>query len=116
MAKDREEEIRDEIGAVLAKLRVQEFALLELLRSVSSEQAARLANGLRARVNEWALDAGPQFTPRVDQMASEQLASLLGALDEPPTMPAQLQLEIPDRRSTPHREGGLVGSSSDSTP
>jgi hypothetical protein len=27
-------------------------------------------------------------------MASEQLASLLGALDDAPTMPAQLQLDI----------------------
>ena len=34
------------------------------------------------------------FTARVDEMASAQLTSLLGALDDAATMPAQLKLEI----------------------
>ena len=94
MEHDKKEEIRDAIDAVLAKVRVLEFGLLELLHALPKEDAAVLANGLRARVNEWALEAGPRFTARVDEMASEQLTSLLGALDDAPTMPAQLQLEI----------------------
>ena len=94
MARDHEAEIQDAIDAALAKLRVQEFALLELLQALPKPDASTLADGLRARVNEWALEAGPSFTARVDEMASEQLTSLLGALGEAPTMPAQLRLEI----------------------
>ena len=63
-----------------------EFGLVELLHALPKEDATVLANGLRARVNEWALEAGPRFTARVDEMASEQLTSLLGALDDAPTM------------------------------
>lgn len=99
MTGDREEEIQEEIDAALARLRVQEFALLEVLQTLSSPHAAAVANGLRTRVNAWALEAGHRFTPTVDETASEQLTSLLGALDEAPTMPAQLLLEISDRLS-----------------
>ena len=94
MARDHEAEIQDAIDAALAKLRVQEFALLELLQALPKPDAAALADGLRARVNEWAREAGLSFTTRVDEVASEQLTSLLGALGEAPTMPAQLRLEI----------------------
>ncbi|HEV7915095.1 MAG TPA: hypothetical protein VGP22_15120 [Albitalea sp.] len=97
MIDDREKQIDEAIDAVLARLRVQEFALLELLYALPRHNAITLANGLRARVNEWALDAGPRFTPAADESASEQLATFLGALDDAPTMPAQLQVEIQHR-------------------
>lgn len=99
MTSDREAEIQQEIDAALARLRVQEFALLEVLQTLSSPHAAAVANGLRARVNAWALEAGHLLTPTVDETATEQLTSLLGALDEAPTMPARLLLEVPDRSS-----------------
>ena len=95
MENDRERELQDAIDAVLARLRVQEFALLELLHALPRHNAMLMANGLRARVNAWTLDAGPRFTPSVDETTSEQLATLLTALDEP--VSAQLQLETCDQ-------------------
>ena len=97
MGNDREQEIQEAIDAVLARLRVQEFALLELLHALPRHNAMALANGLRARVNEWALDAGSRFTPIVDENASEQLAAFLGVLDEAPTIPAPLHIESRER-------------------
>lgn len=94
MGNDREQEIQEAIDAVLARLRVQEFALLELLHALPRHNAMALANGLRARVNEWARDAGARFTATVDENASEQLAAFLDVLDdETPTQPAPLQIE-----------------------
>ena len=46
--------------------------------------AVTLANGLRARVNEWSLGAGPQFTPIVDESACKQFTTFLGGLEEAP--------------------------------
>ena len=86
MGEDREAQVREEMRAVLAKLKGLECALLEILQGLGKEQAA-VAAGLRARVNEWSLRAGSDFTPLVDEMASEQLTSLLGALDEAPQLP-----------------------------
>lgn len=94
MGDDRERQIQNEIDAVLARLRVQEFALVELLCALPRHNAIALANGLRARVNAWALEAGPHFTATVDETASEQLATFLGALDEGLTIRAHSPLEI----------------------
>ncbi len=74
--------------------RVQEFALLELLNALRRRNGLAVANGLRARVNEWHLDSGPQFTQTVDEAASEQLGTFLGALDDVHTMPTRLLLEV----------------------
>jgi hypothetical protein len=90
MGQDREAEVREEMRAVLAKLKVLECALLEVLQGLGKDRAAAVAAGLRARVNEWSLHAGSDFTPLVDEMASEQLTSLLGALDEAPQLPVLL--------------------------
>jgi hypothetical protein len=88
MGADREAEVRDEMQAVLAKLKVLECALLEVLQGFDKDMASTIAAGLRARVNEWSLLAGSDFTPLVDEMASQQLATLLGALDDAPASPA----------------------------
>jgi hypothetical protein len=94
MGNDREQEIQAAIDAVLARLRVQEFALLELLHALPRHNAMALANALRARVNEWALDAGARFTATADQNAAEQLAAFLDVLDdETPTQPAPLHID-----------------------
>lgn len=90
MGADREAKLQDEVQAVLAKLRVLEFALLEVLQGYDKDQAACVAAGLRARVNEWSLTAGPSLTTLVDEMASAQLSSLLSALDEAPSLPEHL--------------------------
>lgn len=95
MGADREAEVRDEMQAVLAKLKVLECALLEVLQGFDKDRAAAVAAGLRDRVNEWSLLAGSEFTPLVDEMASEQLSSLLGALDEAPALPELIADEWP---------------------
>lgn len=97
MPKDRETELQEAIEAVQARLRVQEFTLLELLHALPRRNAVTLANGLRARVNEWSLGAGPQFTPIVDESACEQLTTLLGALGEAPADHQEMRLEIQER-------------------
>ena len=97
MTKDREIELQEAIEAVQAQLRVQEFALLELLHALPRHNAVTLANGLRARVNEWSLGAGAQFTPIVDESACEQLATFLRALGEGPAEQTELRFEIQDR-------------------
>jgi len=94
MENDREQELQDAIDVLLAQLRVQQFALLELLQLVPRHDAMALANGLRARVNEWTLAAGHRFTPTVDETTSEHLATFLTALDSPSPTPAQLQIEL----------------------
>lgn len=81
--------LQAEIESLTARVRVQEFAMLEVLHLLSPKHGQLLAEGLRARVNEWALHAGPQFTPNVDESASAQLASLLVAMNEAP-----LQLDL----------------------
>ena len=63
MDDSRELEIQEAIDGVLARLRVQEMALLELLVTLPRHNPIALANGLRARVNEWALSAGPPPHP-----------------------------------------------------
>ena len=88
MSHDKEAEIQDSISAILARQRVLEFALIEMLHALPRSDATRLADGLRARVNAWALEAAPQFTQQVDEMAVEQLSSLLGALNQQPTLAA----------------------------
>lgn len=97
MHNDREAEIQDAIEAVQARLRVQEFALLELLLALPRHNAVALANGLRARVNEWSLGAGPQFTANVDESACEQLTTFLGALDEGPATQADARFDLFER-------------------
>src|SRR5688572_10823711 len=97
MDKDREAELEDVIEAVQARLRIQEFALLEILNALPRHNAVMLANGLRARVNEWSLGAGAQFTPIVDESACEQLTSFLGALDEGPPTQADARLDTFER-------------------
>jgi hypothetical protein len=93
MQNDREAELQEAIEAVQARLRVQEFALLELLHALPRHNAVTLANGLRARVNEWSLGAGAQFTANVDESACEQLTTFLGALDEGPATQADARLD-----------------------
>jgi hypothetical protein len=48
---DIEAKVASEIRAVLARHRVHEFALLQTLRSMPKEDAARLARELRACAN-----------------------------------------------------------------
>jgi hypothetical protein len=86
---DAVEQLHSEIDSLTARVRVQELALLEVLHLLSPRHGDRLAGGLRARVNEWSLHAGPRFTPTVDESASEQLATLLIAMNEAP-----LQLDL----------------------
>ncbi|CAG0933622.1 hypothetical protein RHDC3_02633 [Rhodocyclaceae bacterium] len=97
MTKDRETELQEAIEGVQAQLRVQAFALLELLHALPRHNAMTLANGLRARVNEWSLGAGAQFTPIVDESACEQLTTFLGALEEGPAEQAEMRFENQDR-------------------
>ena len=86
MTHDRESEIRDEMRAVLARLRVLEFALLEMLQGLTTDHAAVLAKGLCARVDVWSLGEGEEFTPLVDETATQQLTSLLCALGKVPSI------------------------------
>jgi hypothetical protein len=55
MDDDREVEIQSEIDALSARIRVQECALLEMLSALPRHNALSMANGLRARMNAWAL-------------------------------------------------------------
>lgn len=81
MPKDRETELEEAIEAVQARLRVQEFALLELLSALPRHNAVALANGLRARVNEWSLSAGHHFTPIVDESACHRITTFLDVVE-----------------------------------
>lgn len=82
MDPSQETELRAEIDSLSTRVRVQEFALLEVLQLLSTQHGAMLADGLRARVNAWALQAGPQLTANVDESAAEQVATLLVAMAE----------------------------------
>jgi hypothetical protein len=83
LEQDREQQIQEAIDVVLARLRVQEFALTELLCALPRHSAMALANGLRARVSAWTREADPRLNSAVDERTSEQLATLLGALHAP---------------------------------
>jgi hypothetical protein len=93
----RIKQLQDTIDAIQARQRVQEFAVLELLHALPKANALAVANGLRGRVNEWALGAGAEFTSTVDEAVSQQLVALLGAVDDGAMMPAQLQLDMRER-------------------
>lgn len=80
---DQEEVVpQQQAEGMEARLKVQELALLEVLHVLSKSHGREIADGLRARLNEWALLAGPEFTPAADEAAAEQLTLLLEALDD----------------------------------
>lgn len=80
---DREKQIQDAIESVRARQRMHELALIEVLQAMPRHSAIEVANGLRARVREWAMLSGAMSVPAVDEAVSEQLATFLGVLEEP---------------------------------
>jgi hypothetical protein len=80
---DREKQIQDAIEAVRARQRMHELALIEVLQAMPRHSAIEVANGLRARVREWAMLSGAMSVPAVDEAVSEQLATFLGVLEDP---------------------------------
>lgn len=72
-----ETKVASEIRAVLAKHRVQEFALLETLKALPREDASRLAHELRACAN----DEAP-ITQAMRQVAIRPWSFLTSPSDE----------------------------------
>lgn len=58
MDDDRDIQVQDAISSVLARIQVQEFALVEVLQAMPRHRAIEVASGLRARVNNWATQVG----------------------------------------------------------
>lgn len=80
---DRETQIQNAIDSLLARQQMYEIALIEVLQALPRHRAIEVANGLRARVNEWARQSGAMLTPAVDEAVSAQLATFLGVLEDP---------------------------------
>jgi hypothetical protein len=80
---DREKQIQEAIDAVRARQLMHELALIEVLQAMPRHSAIEVANGLRARVKQWAMLSGAMAIPAVDEAVSEQLATFLGVLEDP---------------------------------
>ena len=80
---DRETQIQNAIDSLLARQQMYEIALIEVLQAMPRHRAIEVANGLRARVNEWARQSGVMLTPAVDEAVSAQLATFLDVLEVP---------------------------------
>ena len=80
---DREKQIQEAIDAMRACQQMHELALIEVLQAMPRHSAIEVANGLRARVRQWAMLSGAMAIPAVDEAVSEQLATFLGALEDP---------------------------------
>jgi DNA-binding transcriptional regulator YbjK len=79
---DREGEIKESIDAVLAQLKVQEMALVELMQGLSLCEAKAVEQRLRVRVSDWMRNSESQLTPQADERVAGQLARLLCALGQ----------------------------------
>lgn len=80
---DRETQIQNTVNSVLARQQIHEIALIEVLQAMPRQSAIEVANGLRARVDEWARQSGAVMTLAVDEAVSAQLATFLGVLEDP---------------------------------
>jgi len=83
MGSDREAEARDEMQAILAKLKVLECALLEVLQGFDRDMAASIGAGLRAGQRVVPAGGVRLHAPR-GRDGESAAGHLLGALDDTP--------------------------------